>query len=148
MSAEFPVLECGEQFLMNTNNVHWNNVHRFQYVFFEIPKTRFVRLLKDSKSQNGIQSPKKKKNQSILGLNKSIQYCDVKCGSIWNPPHPSLYPLTLIYFIQYIWGFSNSFNLVFMSHELLGNLLRWFCEGDIHLSSVEMGHILFLLFEE
>lgn len=58
MNAEFPVLHL---FLMNTNNVHWNNVHRFQYVFFEIPKTRFVRLLKDSKSQNGVQSPKKKK---------------------------------------------------------------------------------------
>lgn len=72
MNAEFPVLECGEHsFLMNTNNVHWNNVHRFQYVFFEIPKTRFVRLLKDSKSQNGVQSPKKKKiNQSLASTNQ------------------------------------------------------------------------------
>lgn len=59
-----------------------------------------------------------------------------------KPPHPSLYPLTFIYFIQYIWDFSNLFNLILMSHELLGNLLRGFSEGDIHLSSVEMGHIL------
>lgn len=75
MSAEFPVMECGEHsFLINKKNVHWNNVHRLQYVFFEIPKTRFVRLLKDSNSQNGVQSPQQQQNNIYNSLASTNQY--------------------------------------------------------------------------
>lgn len=86
--------------------------------------------------------PKKKKKHNHWPQRiNTVLWC--KMWQYLKPP--SSLPLSFnfhIFYIVYLRFFLNSFNLVLMSHELLGNLLRGFCEGDIHLSSVEMGHIL------
>lgn len=107
----------------------------FNMSFLEIPKTRFVKLLTDSTPQ--------KNKKSIFSLKKIYMVLWCKIWQYLKPPSSLPLSFNFIYCIQYIWDFSNSSNLVLMmSHELLSNLLRLFCEGDIHLSSVEMGHIL------